>query len=130
MPSKRGNIFRQELILHNNIQAEIRRAYIKQIRKAIENDNFTIKDREKNNKFIRKYRLKTAEQKSLLLQISLENCIEGPVKSIHQEFESKIFKFKVKFKENIIVYIKVELDLNSHVICISFHEDEKRKDKK
>ena len=100
---------------------------------AIMNNDFEIVKREKNNYFIRRFRLNKSKIRHILLNLN-----ETDFNKIDEELNSDlygngqiiIFLTNKKltnfhgYDENVKVYIKVKLNENEIVPLISFHEAE------
>ena len=80
----------------------------------------------KNRNSRRKYGLTILELEDLLLSITKDDLIKGPVKDIDVPGES-VYIFKKKVRDNILFYIKIKRDDKlgyDRIKILSIHEDE------
>ena len=83
-------------------------------------DTFIIINREKNRDFILKYGLLIEDIKNIILDLEIDDYYKGPEKD-EAGFEGEIWIFTPNFQKTKL-YIKIRLENNTLVICISIHE--------
>lgn len=83
-------------------------------------DIFIIASREKNRKFILEYGLLTDDIKDIILDLEVDDYYKGPEED-EAGFKGEIWIFTPYFQDTKL-YIKIRLENNTLVICISIHE--------
>lgn len=103
--------------------------YLLNIKKLVIQDNngSNIKiewDREKNKKFIYNNSLNLESIKEIILKLKSSECFAGPEldRSEKYKYAGWIFKFSPMFNGEKL-YIKLRVQKDVKVICISIHED-------
>lgn len=81
-------------------------------------------ERKKNIEFLRKYGLLIEDIKDIILNLTPQDCIEGPENDHNTKYEGQIWKFRNSTYLDVTVYIKIRYNPPEEVVCISFHEDE------
>lgn len=99
------------------------KTYLKEIKKHISKDNFTVANREKNKNFMREYGLDMIDLKEVLLSLTPEDCISD-CESDRDGYPGMVYKFKSEYIEELVIYIKTRYNPPDEVVLISFHEDE------
>lgn len=95
---------------------------LKNIKKAIVKNKYSLANRSKNIAFMRDYFLDTNDLKEIILNLKPRDCIEGPDKD-RDGYEGFIFIFKSNYIEEILIYIKIRYNLPKELVIISFHKD-------
>ena len=83
-------------------------------------DKFIIANREKNRNFILKYNLLINDIKKIILDLEIDDYYKGPEED-DDGFEGEIWIFTPYFQHTKL-YIKIRLNNNILVVCISIHE--------
>lgn len=99
------------------------KSYLKDIKKHILNDNYTMARRDKNIAFMKEYGLDFTDLKEVILDLSPSNCI-SKCEADRDGKPGVIYKFKSDYVEDLIIYIKTRYNPPDEVVVISFHEDE------
>ena len=97
--------------------------YLKDIKKHILNDNYTMARRDKNIAFMKEYGLDFTDLREVILDLSPSNCI-SKCEADRDGKPGFIYKFKSDYVEDLIIYIKTRYNPPDEVVVISFHEDE------
>lgn len=123
---KKGLLLLKEI---NNSKSNIKKI-VSNLHKIINNDKFTIVLRDKNKRFILKYRLSKKNIKKILISISEDNFVI-------EEFDNDTLKYGLEtvvifvlnknlidihgFEKNVEIYIKIKLK-KENLPVISIHE--------
>ena len=99
------------------------KSYLKDIKKHILNDNYTMARRDKNIAFMKEYSLDFTDLREVILDLSPSNCI-SKCEADRDGKPGFIYKFKSDYVEDLIIYIKTRYNPPDEVVVISFHEDE------
>lgn len=99
------------------------KSYLKDIKKHILNDNYTMARRDKNIAFMKEYGLDFTDLKEVILDLSPSNCI-SKCEADRDGKPGFIYKFKSDYVEDLIIYIKTRYNPPDEVVVISFYEDE------
>ena len=99
------------------------KSYLKDIKKHVLNNNYTMARRNKNIWFMKEYGLDFDDLKEVILELSPSNCI-SKCESDRDGKPGFIYKFKSDYIEDLIIYIKTRYNPPDQVVIISFHEDE------
>ena len=99
------------------------KSYLKDIKKHILNDNYTMARRDKNIAFMKEYSLDFIDLREVILDLSPSNCI-SKCEADRDGKPGFIYKFKSDYVEDLIIYIKTRYNPPDEVVVISFHEDE------
>jgi hypothetical protein len=102
---------------------EFLKPMLKKMKSIVSNGNFTLADREKNTKFLRDRGLNDDCVKESILQLSPNDYRNGPEED-RDGYPGFIYKFKVDYLTDEIIYIKIRYNPPEEVVCISFHDDE------
>jgi hypothetical protein len=90
------------------------------VTKDINGDKFILANRNKNRTFMLEYGLLINDIKGIILNLEVDDYYKGPEKD-DAGFEGEIWIFTPIF-QNTKLYIKIRIDNNTLVICISIHE--------
>ena len=108
-----------ESIQHQIVRQKL--TIIKQlVTKDKNGDKFILINRDKNRNFLLEYGLLINNIKDIILNLEINDYYKGPEKD-EAGFEGEIWVFTPTF-QNIKLYIKIRLNNNTLVVCISIHE--------
>lgn len=103
-------IIRERLVLIKSIVAKDRNG-----------ETFSIIPRVKNRNFMREYGLKLNDIKNIILGLSVEDYIKGPEED-EGGYVGEVWFFEPRFR-GIKLYVKLRIQDNKLVVCISMHEN-------
>ena len=81
------------------------KSYLKDIKKHVLNNNYTMARRNKNIWFMKEYGLDFDDLKEVILELSPSNCI-SKCESDRDGKPGFIYKFKSDYIEDLIIYVK------------------------
>lgn len=110
MYTAKNQIIRQQLIQIKSI-----------ITKDENGETFSILRRKKNNDFMMKYSLYTEDIKNIFLDLEVDDYLSGPEQD-EGGYEGEVWIFNPIFQD-IKLYVKLRLQDNKIVVCISMHEN-------
>lgn len=109
----------------NSIGGNIKLKNLITIKKIVESDSngdkFIIVRTNKNIEFMREYGLTNEDIKSIIKQLSIQDCFAGPESDRDEKYSGWIFKFSPLF-ESTKLYIKIRIETIDKAVCISVHE--------
>ena len=107
-----------------DIKQQIIRQKLTLIKQLVTKDKngeiFIIANRGKNRKFILEYGLLIEDIKNIILDLEIEDYYKGPDKD-KDGYDGEIWIFTPNY-EKTKLYIKIRIEKNKLVICISIHE--------
>lgn len=103
---------------------EFRKTCLKEIKKNVAKNNYTLAKRSKNKKYMDDNDLTLDDLRDAILSLTPKNCFDGP-SSDRNGSKGYVFEFKTNSLEGKITYLKIKYNPPDEVVCISFHEDEK-----
>lgn len=105
------------------MKQELRKTFLKNIKKYVLMKNLIVVPRGKNVNFMREYGLNISDLKEMIFDLSPNDCIDGPEPD-RDGYEGHVLEFKSNYIDEIITYVKIRYNPPDEVVCISFHEDE------
>lgn len=99
------------------------KSYLKDIKRLIASDKYTMTKRNKNISFMREYGLNFDDLKEVILALTPKDCI-SKCEEDRDGYPGYVYKFKSDYIEDLIIYIKTRYNPPDQVVIISFHEDE------
>lgn len=107
-----------------NIKQQIIRQKLTIIKQIVTKDKdgslFVIAYREKNRNFMLNYGLLIDDIKGIILNLEIDDYYKGP-EADEAGYDGEIWIFTPRFRDTKL-YIKIRLENNKLVICISIHE--------
>lgn len=107
-----------------DIKLQILRQRITLIKQIVAKDKngdlFVIANRNKNRDFMLNYGLLTTDIKNIILDLEIDDYYKGP-ETDDAGYAGEIWIFTPNFQDTRL-YIKIRLENNTIVICISIHE--------
>lgn len=74
--------------------------------------------------FLRKHGLTIDDTKDIIFNLNYTHYYKGPENDRDTEKEGEVWFFIYPFMEiEIDIYIKLRLEINTQVVCLSFHEE-------
>ena len=104
------NLIRDRLILIKSIVAKDRSG-----------ETFSIIPRDKNKEFMREYKLQLNDVKNIILALTVADYIKGPEED-EGGYAGEVWFFAPRFR-GIKLYIKLRIQENKIIVCISIHEN-------
>lgn len=104
------------------IKNQFLNSFLKEIKKKVAQREYTLADREKNNKFLRDRGLSPEHVREAILRLSDKDQPMEPQED-KDGYPGYVYKFKSKYLTDEIIYIKIRYNPPDEVVCISFHED-------
>ncbi len=107
----------------NEMRVKIIKAYIGEIKKCIGSGKWRFEHyRPKNAKFLQEHGMDLDDVKEILLDLNYEHYHNGPEADRDITKKGEVWFFIYPF-DDILIYIKVRVEVSVEVVCISFHEE-------
>ncbi len=117
----------------NHTKEEIEE-YLENVKRNINSGNFIVQNtskREKNRKFIEKYRLDSNKQRKMIISLQVQDFCYSV--DNYNDTSERLYIFCKEYEldnwgtiENVEVYMKIVIKKNDFIVVISFHEPEKK----